>query len=91
MLSTFSFSDPCLAANSDNESKDSGNNQNSSKDESTKMLTTILEQISVLHETNTKICRNLHENKGKSAMNSFLIKLLLLFFFRWKTHHSYTQ
>lgn len=29
-----------------------------------KMLGTLLEQINLLHETNSKICRNLHETKG---------------------------
>lgn len=72
----YSFSDPCLAANSDNDSKDSGNGptnhtSNSPKNDnnsSNKMLATILQQIGVLHETNTKICRNLHENKGKLCL-----------------------
>lgn len=66
---TLSFSDPCLAGASD-DSKDSGNgpngrSSNSTKNDSTKMLSTILEQIGVLHETNTKICRSLHDNKGR--------------------------
>lgn len=31
-----------------------------------RILGTLLEQINLLHETNSKICRNLHDTKGKS-------------------------
>lgn len=70
----FSFSDPCLAGASE-DSKDSGNGPTNTtnrsphptaKNESTKMMSTILEQIGALQDTNTKICRSLHENRGES-------------------------
>ncbi|KAJ6637233.1 hypothetical protein Bhyg_09963 [Pseudolycoriella hygida] len=58
------FSDPCLAGNSDNESPNSEENSQkvTSKDDNDKLFKTLLEQIHILHETNSKICRNLHEN-----------------------------
>lgn len=31
-----------------------------------KFFLALMEQINLLHETNSKICRNLHETKGKS-------------------------
>lgn len=65
---SFRFSDPCLIAPSDNESKMSGKNTPDGKSidnqiGNSKFLSTLLEQINLLHETNTKICRNLHETK----------------------------
>lgn len=30
-----------------------------------KFFLALMEQINLLHETNSKICRNLHETKGK--------------------------
>lgn len=32
-----------------------------------RILGTLLEQINLLHETNSKICRNLHDTKGKKG------------------------
>lgn len=32
-----------------------------------RILGTLLEQINLLHETNSKICRNLHDTKGKNG------------------------
>ncbi|XP_017470542.1 PREDICTED: myb-like protein AA isoform X2 [Rhagoletis zephyria] len=67
----FRFSDPCLLNPSDNDSKVSGQNtpdqrnpQLSSDSENNKFFAALMEQINLLHETNTKICRNLHETKG---------------------------
>nr|XP_036212963.1 homeobox protein 13 isoform X4 [Bactrocera oleae] len=66
----FRFSDPCLLNPSDNDSKVSGQNtpdrrnQLSSDLENNKFFAALMEQINLLHETNTKICRNLHETKG---------------------------
>lgn len=65
---TFRFSDPCLAGNSDNDSPNSEKDEKknaSAKDENSKLFKTLLEQIHILHETNSKICRNLHENMGE--------------------------
>ncbi|XP_004531062.1 uncharacterized protein LOC101448638 [Ceratitis capitata] len=65
----FRFSDPCLLNPSDNDSKVSGQNtpdrrnQLPSDLENNKFFTALMEQINLLHETNTKICRNLHETK----------------------------
>ncbi|XP_011205207.2 signal transducer and activator of transcription B isoform X2 [Bactrocera dorsalis] len=66
----FRFSDPCLLNPSDNDSKVSGQNtpdrrnQLPSDLENNKFFAALMEQINLLHETNTKICRNLHETKG---------------------------
>ncbi|CAD7093630.1 unnamed protein product [Hermetia illucens] len=62
------FSDPCLIAPSDTDSKISGKNSPDTKSfenqtTSNKLLTRLLEEINSLHETNSKICRNLHETK----------------------------
>lgn len=68
---SFRFSDPCLLNPSDNDSKVSGQNtpdrrnQLPSDLENNKFFTALMEQINLLHETNTKICRNLHETKGE--------------------------
>ncbi|XP_011205205.2 uncharacterized protein LOC105227533 isoform X1 [Bactrocera dorsalis] len=65
----FRFSDPCLLNPSDNDSKVSGQNtpdrrnQLPSDLENNKFFAALMEQINLLHETNTKICRNLHETK----------------------------
>ncbi len=68
LFSSFRFSDPCLAGNSDNDSPNSEENSQkntSTKDDNNKLFKTLLEQIHILHETNSKICRNLHENMGE--------------------------
>ncbi|KAH8354545.1 hypothetical protein KR084_003829 [Drosophila pseudotakahashii] len=70
----FRFSDPCLLNPSDNDSKLSGQNtpecRNSNNNGSgcdlahqNKFFATLMEQINILHDTNSKICRNLHETK----------------------------
>lgn len=60
------FSDPCLAGNSD-DSKNSGKTHNITKNddvpENSKLISSLMDQIHLLHETNSKICRNLHETK----------------------------
>lgn len=50
-----------------------GNAQDNRLDNKT-LLITLMKQINVLHETNTKIFRNLHETKGKWASNIFLFE-----------------
>ncbi|XP_067617763.1 uncharacterized protein [Eurosta solidaginis] len=66
----FRFSDPCLLNPSDNDSKVSGQNTPDRRNqiptelENNKFFAALMEQINILHETNTKICRNLHETKG---------------------------
>ncbi|XP_037940936.1 putative uncharacterized protein DDB_G0282499 isoform X2 [Teleopsis dalmanni] len=66
----FRFSDPCLLNPSDNDSKVSGQNtpnrrnHNTTEIENNKFFAALMEQINLLHETNSKICRNLHETKG---------------------------
>lgn len=62
------FSDPCLANNSDEESAqqstaDKLNLKNQS--DNNKLLATLIQQINYLHETNSKICRNLNDTKGE--------------------------
>ncbi|KAI8046278.1 hypothetical protein M5D96_002480 [Drosophila gunungcola] len=70
----FRFSDPCLLNPSDNDSKLSGqntpecrngNNNGSGCDlaQQNKFFAALMEQINILHDTNSKICRNLHETK----------------------------
>lgn len=63
------YSDPGMPGLPDDtdtpgEGKDDKTN-NTQSAESTKIFKTLLEQIQLLHETNSKIFRNLHENKGK--------------------------
>lgn len=57
---------------SDNDSKLSGqntpdrrNNLPNDMEQNNKFFNILMEQIQLLHETNTKICRDLHEAKGK--------------------------
>ncbi|XP_075147798.1 uncharacterized protein LOC142221847 isoform X2 [Haematobia irritans] len=67
----FRFSDPCLLNPSDNDSKVSGQNtpdrrnnlSSGDMDQNNKFFNVLMEQIQMLHETNTKICRDLHEAK----------------------------
>ncbi|XP_061391947.1 uncharacterized protein LOC133327405 [Musca vetustissima] len=66
----FRFSDPCLLNPSDNDSKMSGqntpdrrNNLPNDMDQNNKFFNVLMEQIQLLHETNSKICRDLHEAK----------------------------
>ncbi|XP_070072909.1 uncharacterized protein [Drosophila takahashii] len=71
----FRFSDPCLLNPSDNDSKLSGHNTPECRNgnnngsgcelaQQNKFFATLMEQINILHDTNSKICRNLHETKG---------------------------
>ncbi|KAH8295035.1 hypothetical protein KR018_006284, partial [Drosophila ironensis] len=55
----FRFSDPCLLNPSDNDSKLSGQNT----PEQNKFFTALMEQIKLLHDTNSRICQNLQETK----------------------------
>lgn len=63
------FSDPCLANIS--ETGDQSDINSISKTtpsnplDNNKVMNALLKQITLLHDTNTKICRRLHENKGK--------------------------
>ncbi|XP_026832133.1 uncharacterized protein LOC6552109 isoform X3 [Drosophila erecta] len=70
----FRFSDPCLLNPSD-DSKLSGqntpecrnvNNNGSGCDlaHQNKCFAALMEQINILHDTNSKICRNLHDTRG---------------------------
>lgn len=71
----YSLSDPNLSASSNTSSTDTnkmnpeklteshGNNVDNSA-----ILLTLLKQINLLHETNTKICKNLHDTKGKTLL-----------------------
>lgn len=67
-FSWFSFSDPCLAANSDDDESAQASRQNKTNTknplDSTKLLSTLIQQINILHDTNSKICRNLNDTKG---------------------------
>ncbi|XP_034664656.1 uncharacterized protein LOC117899009 isoform X7 [Drosophila subobscura] len=73
----FRFSDPCLLNPSDNDTKLSGQNTPDCRNGNTntndsgcdlaqqnKFFAALMEQINLLHDTNSKICRNLHETKG---------------------------
>lgn len=60
------FSDPCLAANSEDETqtdRDKSNTKNQS--DHNKLIATLIKQINILHETNSKICRNLNDTKSE--------------------------
>ncbi|XP_017057077.1 uncharacterized protein LOC108098570 isoform X2 [Drosophila ficusphila] len=70
----FRFSDPCLLNPSDNDSKLSGQNTPECRNgnnngsgcelaQQNKFFAALMEQINILHDTNSKICRNLHETK----------------------------
>ncbi|XP_016950659.1 uncharacterized protein LOC108024945 isoform X2 [Drosophila biarmipes] len=70
----FRFSDPCLLNPSDNDSKLSGQNTPECRNgnnnsvgcdlaQQNKFFAALMEQINMLHDTNSKICRNLHEAK----------------------------
>ncbi|EDW95641.2 uncharacterized protein LOC6535273 isoform X1 [Drosophila yakuba] len=70
----FRFSDPCLLNPSDTDFKLSAqntpdcrndNNNGSSCDQAhqNKFFAALMEQINILHDTNSKICRNLHDTK----------------------------
>ncbi|XP_070136778.1 uncharacterized protein [Drosophila bipectinata] len=71
----FRFSDPCLLNPSDNDSKVSGQNtpycrngniSGSACDlaQQNQFFAALMEQIKILHDTNSRICQNLHETKG---------------------------
>ncbi|XP_037826016.1 putative uncharacterized protein DDB_G0277255 [Lucilia sericata] len=86
----FRFSDPCLLNPSDNDSKLSGqntpdrrNNLPNDMDQNNKFFNILMEQIQLLHETNTKICRDLHEAKGKlkGGEGNLIDYLLYMYFF----------
>lgn len=69
-----SFSDPCLAANSDEDdaTDPAGRKQKTNAKhplDNTKLLSTLIQQINILHDTNSKICRNLNDTKGKCRPN----------------------
>ncbi|XP_073815610.1 probable cytochrome P450 304a1 isoform X5 [Musca autumnalis] len=81
----FRFSDPCLLNPSDNDSKMSGqntpdrrNNLPSDMDQNNKFFNVLMEQIQLLHETNSKICRDLHEAKAIPRMPFFGSYLLMM-------------
>lgn len=61
------FSDPGMPGQQDEMettvTKDDKVNDSQSSDNNAKLLATLLEQINLLHETNSKIVRNLHETK----------------------------
>lgn len=69
IISYFSFSDPCLAANSDDDesAQASRKNKTNTKNplDNTKLLATLIQQINILHDTNSKIYRNLNDTKGE--------------------------
>ncbi|XP_017081681.1 uncharacterized protein LOC108114973 isoform X2 [Drosophila eugracilis] len=70
----FRFSEPCLLNPSDNDSKLSGQNTPDCRNgyyndsgcdlaQQNKLFAALMEQINILHDTNSKICQNLHETK----------------------------
>lgn len=60
------FSDPCLAANSEDETQsDQDKNNMKNQSDHNKLIATLIKQINILHETNSKICRNLNDTKSK--------------------------
>lgn len=87
------FSDPGLGGNSDNENdNDSQKDENCTKHiqnnggggggdgNNSKLLSSLLEQINLLHDTNTKICRNLHETKGRCYRFYFTLYLRFIMY-----------
>ncbi|KAH8340275.1 hypothetical protein KR074_011919 [Drosophila pseudoananassae] len=70
----FRFSDPCLLNPSDNDSKVSGQNTPDCRNgniggsacdlaQQNQFFAALMEQIKILHDTNSRICQNLHETK----------------------------
>ncbi|XP_031631656.1 myb-like protein D isoform X2 [Contarinia nasturtii] len=58
------FSDPCLAANLEDETQNDGDKSNlKNQSDQNKLIATLIKQINILHETNSKICRNLNDTK----------------------------
>lgn len=69
----FRFSDPCLIDNSEDETEGDGRSKSNLKNQSNnnnKLLATLIKQINILHETNSKICRNLNDTKGNKRMKT---------------------
>lgn len=75
MFFSFRFSDPCLLNPSDNDSKVSGQNTPDCRNgniggsacdlaQQNQFFAALMEQIKILHDTNSRICQNLHETKG---------------------------
>lgn len=65
-LETRRFSDPCLANNSDDEGAQQKNDDKinlKNQSDNNKLLAYLIQQINNLHETNSKICRNLNDTK----------------------------
>lgn len=62
-----SFSDPCLAANSEEDETQPDRDKSNMKNQSdhNKLIATLIKQINILHETNSKICRNLNDTKSE--------------------------
>lgn len=62
-----SFSDPCLVNGVEEDIRQNGDDKTRMKNQSdnNKLMATLIKQINVLHETNSKICRNLSDTKGK--------------------------
>lgn len=69
----------------DDDEVDEGKKQNGAADINNKtLLVSLLKQINMLHETNSKIFRNLHETKGKWVMRVVVViqySMLLLWVF----------
>lgn len=63
----YRFSDPCLAVNSEDETQTDRDKSNQMKNQSdhNKLIATLIKQINILHETNSKICRNLNDTKSE--------------------------
>lgn len=70
---------------SDDPETDEENAQENGLDNKT-LLVTLMKQINLLYETNTKIFRNLHETKGKSAelglvcLTNYLVYDIVVYF-----------
>lgn len=52
-----------------NQSNGGNNNSNNNSNNNNNLVVVLLKEISKLHETNKKICRNLHETKGELALS----------------------
>lgn len=72
------FSDPCLANNSEEDETQPDRDKSNMKNQSdhNKLIATLIKQINILHETNSKICRNLNDTKSEYCYYIVDIRIL---------------
>lgn len=90
LVSFHRFSDPCLAANSEEDETQPDRDKSNMKNQSdhNKLIATLIKQINILHETNSKICRNLNDTKSEYCYYGRIVCAVqcrvFSFVFRWQ-------